>query len=220
MTFKIHEIPKSSLDFTTILPPIDAGYTTPFNGMWDIWKGPSLTECATRLAQWHNHDPTSLWIYATDDATGEVVGGMGWNVHETDPFAAEGPELKAYWWPEGDMKEIADQVIEKFVESRPGYMSKPHMLISYCSVHPNNRHRGAASAMMKWGLQKADELNLETFVESTDHAKGLYEAHGFTVIREFVLNADVEEPSEEFMALKKKFLPLHGWIMSRPKARE
>src|SRR5690349_10210836 len=93
----------------------------------------------------------------------------------------------------------------------------PTVVVSYCSVHPDQRHRGVVKEMIKWGLQKADKLGLETFVESTDHAKGFYEAHGFENIRDFSLDAEMSEPTDDFLAWKQKLLPLHGWIMTRPK---
>lgn len=50
---------------------------------------------------WHAHDPTSYWIYATDDDTGEVVGALGWNVYEKNPYEDGVPEIIPEWWPEG-----------------------------------------------------------------------------------------------------------------------
>lgn len=70
--------------------------------------------------------------------------------------------------------------------------------------------------MMKWGLKKADEMSLETFVESTQDGEGFYKAHGFEVIDSILLDADIPNPSEEFTALRKKLLPVPGFMMFRP----
>lgn len=71
---------------------------------------------------------------------------------------------------------------------------------------------------MEWGTRKADELGLESFVESTEHGRGLYEAHGFKVFDEFNLDASTDAPDEEFTRISKELgLPLHGWYMWRPK---
>jgi hypothetical protein len=72
--------------------------------------------------------------------------------------------------------------------------------------------------MMEWGTKKADELGMESFVESSEDGRGLYEAHGFKVYGDFLLDAKLEEPNTDFTALAKKLkLPLHGWYMWRPK---
>lgn len=71
--------------------------------------------------------------------------------------------------------------------------------------------------MMKWGTKKADELELESFVESTEDGQGLYEAHGFKVFEDFNLDAEIKEPDEDFSKLREKLgLPVHGLYMWRP----
>ena len=90
-------------------------------------------------------------------------------------------------------------------------------MISYCFVHTSHRRRGVAKLMMEWGCQKADEMKLEAFVESTEDGRPLYEAYGFEVVDDIDLDADVEQPSENFLRLKKEILPIHGWFMWRPK---
>jgi hypothetical protein len=37
---------------------------------------------------------------------------------------------------------------------------------------------------MKWGTDKADELGIECYVESSPEGKGLYEKFGFRTVRE------------------------------------
>ncbi|KIM96780.1 hypothetical protein OIDMADRAFT_131423 [Oidiodendron maius Zn] len=88
----------------------------------------------------------------------------------------EGPSRE-----ECTLKQIADQLPSKFFAGRLNCMSKPHFLISYCFVLPSYRHRSAASLMMEWGTKKADEMGLESFVESTEDGRRLYGAHGFKV---------------------------------------
>lgn len=44
---------------------------------------------------------------------------------------------------------------------------------------PQYQKRGAASMLIKWGLQRADELNLPVYLESSPVAHDFYEKHGF-----------------------------------------
>ncbi|PQE05324.1 hypothetical protein CJF31_00008844 [Rutstroemia sp. NJR-2017a BVV2] len=196
-------------EFESIMAVANAGYSNPFNGLWEILKGPSMEqsvdECASRYALWHRSDPTSRWIYVSD-TSGKVLGAMQWNIHEKNPYEQGAPKLPAYWWPEGDMKTLSDIALVNFFKDRPRRMSKPHF---------QYRHRGVASMMMKWGLQKADVQDLDTFVESTEDGRGLYEAHEFAVIDKIYLDAEISAPSEEYSKLRNKLLPLTGYVMVR-----
>ena len=57
---------------------------------------------------------------------------------------------------------------------------------------------------MEWGIQKADELGLPSYIEATDIGLKLYEAHGFKVEGEIDLDATVENPSEDFTQVDLK----------------
>lgn len=70
--------------------------------------------------------------------------------------------------------------------------------------------------MLEWGTRKADELGLESFVESTEMARRTYEKQGFYVIGDFYLDAQEENPSKEFIAERERLeCPIHGFIMKR-----
>lgn len=100
MSLKLHEL-KSDEEFAKIVDVENAGYSEPFNGLWEILKGPSPEELAARQALWHHHGPGSHWLYVTDEDTGEAIGAMEWKVYETNPYEAGPPTLVADWWPEG-----------------------------------------------------------------------------------------------------------------------
>jgi len=72
--------------------------------------------------------------------------------------------------------------------------------------------------MLEWETKKADDMGLESFVESTEDGRGLYEAHGFKVFDDFYCDASAKEPDEEFTKMKKELgCPIHGWYMWTPK---
>jgi hypothetical protein len=103
MSFTLHEV-SNDAEFESIMVVANAGYSNPFNGMWEILKGPSMEqsidECASRYALWHRSDPTSHWVYVSD-AGGNVLGAMQWNIHKKNPYEQGATKLPAYWWPEG-----------------------------------------------------------------------------------------------------------------------
>ncbi|KAI1374519.1 hypothetical protein F4677DRAFT_447156 [Hypoxylon crocopeplum] len=215
MALKLHEV-TSEEEFRLVVDVEHEAYGNPFNGVWEITKGSSPEECTARQFSWHKAEPGSHWVYVTDEATGDVIGGTQWIIHETNPFAKEQPEKTIYWLPEGPAKEIGNQLLRDLGKHRPGIMSKPHLLISYCFVHSAHRNRGAASLMLQWGTKKADELGLDAFVESTEMARSAYEKHGFYVIGDLNMDAQLENPTEEFTAMRQHLgCPIHGWVMKR-----
>ena len=62
-------------------------------------------------------------------------------------------------------------------------------VLHYCFVQPSHRGRGAGDLLVSWGLRKADELGIDSYVESTPMGKPLYEKHGFSVMNHFELKA-------------------------------
>ena len=55
-----------------------------------------------------------------------------------------------------------------------------------------------------------------SFVESTEMARRPYEKHGYHVIGDFYLDAEVENQSAEFVAERQRLeCPIHGFIMKR-----
>lgn len=100
MPFNLHALAHDS-EFSLIVPVQNRAYSMPFSGFWEILKGESLEEWDARQKLWHHHDPTSHWIYITEDKTGKVAGAMQWNIHDTNPYGDGAPKLSADWWPEG-----------------------------------------------------------------------------------------------------------------------
>lgn len=93
---------------------------------------------------------------------------------------------------------------------------KNFAVLNICFVHPEHRRRGAASKLVEWGTNTADELGVESFVESTEDGRPLYLRHGFHVTNEFDLAPKKENPGEEWKKLDKKLRPMHGYFMWRP----
>lgn len=59
-----------------------------------------------------------------------------------------------------------------------------HML----HTDPKQEGRGAGSALLKWGTQKADELGLPAYLESSPNAHDFYKKYGFEDVEIFELD--------------------------------
>ena len=60
---------------------------------------------------------------------------------------------------------------------------------------------------MKWGVQKADELSLDSFIEASESGKLLYEKFGFVHFDTLFIDMKLENPSEEWQKLEKELPP-------------
>jgi hypothetical protein len=69
---------------------------------------------------------------------------------------------------------------------------------------------------MEWGTKKADELGLDSFIESTEIAVPLYEKNGFIKVGYFAVDATIPDPSEEWKGIAARNLPMAYDVMWRP----
>jgi hypothetical protein len=61
--------------------------------------------------------------------------------------------------------------------------------------------------MMEWGVKKADEMNVPSFIEASDLGKLLYEKFGFMTFGEIDVNTEKENASAEWKRLQKDLPP-------------
>ena len=70
--------------------------------------------------------------------------------------------------------------------------------------------------LMEWGVQKAEEKNLESYIDATEIGRELYSKWGFVEgrQREFTLASFSETPKRN--ELNELLLPFVWWPMYRP----
>ena len=83
-------------------------------------------------------------------------------------------------------------------------------------THPEYRLQGVADELMKWGLQKADKLGVEMWLNASPGAVSLYKKHGFIMILENDLNPSEDQPSEEWNEMKTRLKLDPAFVMWRP----
>ncbi|KAL8808964.1 MAG: hypothetical protein Q9223_003747 [Gallowayella weberi] len=213
-------------EFNEIIECEWTSYETPFNGFFQIYcptigtgsdaRSESIKECTNRQLSWHKEDPTSRWLKVLDTESGHVAGGAQWNIYRENPYPNGVEHTDAYWWSEGEGRKFASMALKQWYAPRGERMNKPHVLLNICFVHPDHRRRGVGSLLVDWGVKKADELGLETFIEAAEPGVPLYLSHGFGAMDEFWVDPKVEDPSEEWKQLKEKIPPIRWVFMWRP----
>lgn len=69
---------------------------------------------------------------------------------------------------------------------------------------PKHQHRGAGSKLVKWGVDRADEMGGEAFLEATPFGRHMYEQNGFQVMEEIVIQ--VPEKWADRPAIEHSFM--------------
>lgn len=71
--------------------------------------------------------------------------------------------------------------------------------------------------MMDWGLRKAEELDLECFLEASDPGRDLYEKYEFCRLMDFFVNTHKKGASMTWKKLENEFGGIHCTLMWRPR---
>ncbi|KAJ8060886.1 hypothetical protein OCU04_009967 [Sclerotinia nivalis] len=58
------------------------------------------------------------------------------------------------------------------------------------TTDPKHQKRGAGSMLVKWGVNMADSLNGEAYLEATEMGRPVYEKFGFVVLATFDAPSD------------------------------
>ncbi|MCJ1373894.1 hypothetical protein MMC20_005124 [Loxospora ochrophaea] len=224
MSPKLLEVQHDS-EFAELIEVYRAGFTDPGTKLWPLFSGDyrpdpelqhaALEETTQRLRSYHRSDPTSHWLKVVDDSTGQVIGGGRWCFYETgNPYDGHGTR-EATWWPEGRPREVASFFMNQFWATRARHMDRPHAFLNILFTHPEHRRKGVGALVIKWGLERADRLGLESFVEATKEGKTSYESFGFEVIDINEFHGQNEKLDKDWTELESNFLPFTWWSMTR-----
>lgn len=122
------------------------------------------------------------------DSEDQVVGYAKW-VRPGTPIEMPPP---ADAWPQDGNPALAVEFFGKLTATHKHMMDdRPHWYLSLIGVRKEWMGKGAASPLMRWGVERADEDGLPCFLEATPNAKGMYEKYGFRVVGE----QEFESPS-------------------------
>ena len=61
----------------------------------------------------------------------------------------------------------------------------PHVFLGIIATEPGEGRRGAGKMLMRWGVERADEVGVEMFLEASPMGVGLYGGVGFEEVGEF-----------------------------------
>lgn len=79
--------------------------------------------------------------------------------------------------------------------------------LQVCFTDPDYRGRGIGKFLMEWGVKKADEMGVESFIEASEMGTHLYRKFGFVIVCEELSETNISNPSEEWQDMAARFPP-------------
>lgn len=136
-------------------------------------------------------DPSTSYILIRDIHTKDVVAVACWYYQTKDVTIQESLDTeeraKEKRLEQGPIPGINYALIDKFREAsmknkRDILAGKAHAALRVLSTLPAAQRKGAGTAGLIWGLRKVDELELPTYLVSSDMARSLYAKYEFSEV--------------------------------------
>lgn len=176
--------------------PRTAQLETEIFSAWPIYGvlfplGATISRKLVVEARYHHllaNDPSTHLLKVTDDSTGTIIAAALWNVYTHDRGEEElARDSQFDWSPDTSSLDACLKYSRQVVDARKRIMGgKPHCLLRWLETEAEYRKRGAATQLLAWGSQKADELGIPCYLEASDEGKPVYEKHGYVEVGELV----------------------------------
>ncbi|OJD27788.1 hypothetical protein ACJ73_00811 [Blastomyces percursus] len=116
------------------------------------------------------------WVVLVIRDGNEVISFAKWKRPVLDASYVEVP----WRWPEGTRMDVLNEWTKKVDDACSRAIGDtPCYCLSFIGTHPKHGGRGAASMLIRWGLERSASENVPIQLESTIVAWPLYEKLGF-----------------------------------------
>ncbi|EON65809.1 hypothetical protein W97_05048 [Coniosporium apollinis CBS 100218] len=199
MAFDI--LPMTESDLSAFLSIQHAAFTTGLASL--LFSGsPTPTHTASLLSKYTTafHDPNTYFLKAVDTATGEIAAAAKWIIYR-HPRSEE--DVDRAWRDKRTVEELKEDDPDRDrrnIEAERAFMvyladarrdtmgTQPHYLLNILITHPTHYRRGAGAALLRWGIERADQDGLPVYLEASEMGKPLYARWGFEEIKETVFD--------------------------------
>ncbi|KAI7540712.1 hypothetical protein KC331_g9009 [Hortaea werneckii] len=141
------------------------------------------------------NDSQQVWLKVTDTELGELVAVALWRFELADeragaagsvPARDAAVELQGQTHPVPEVMVAMGEIWEAFKSEFVGGQAFANL--SILVTHSHHQRRGAASMLVQWGCEKADERGMVAALMATKAGVGVYLRHGFQVLNETMLD--------------------------------
>ncbi|GAT25851.1 GNAT family acetyltransferase [Aspergillus luchuensis] len=128
-------------------------------------------------------------VVAVDDDSGKVIGYSRWwfpTDYDTSvvELSSEGLDAltahdngKAY--PEGLNMEAYQAFKDLLADLQRAYLEEDDIMLEFLATLPEAQGNGVGTALLKWGIERADARNARVYLEATKDGYPLYWKHGW-----------------------------------------
>ncbi|KAL4865167.1 hypothetical protein BDV12DRAFT_188416 [Aspergillus spectabilis] len=135
-------------------------------------------------------------VVGTAEGQEPVIAGYAlWNFYEGDTDEAPDTGEKIQWPASSDV-ELCESFFGRVVRERKRAIGdQPHYYLSILAIDPAFGRRGLGAKLLKWGLDRADEERVITFISSSPQGRGLYEKHNCRALNNYEVIPGYRETS-------------------------
>ncbi|KAI0017135.1 acyl-CoA N-acyltransferase [Xylariomycetidae sp. FL0641] len=148
-------------------------------------------------------DSNAHFIVAVDPASaypGGIVGWAKWVQPLTPTSPARPSQLP---WPEDADLAFADEFFGCLERKHSEHMQdRPHWYLELLGVRKSHQRKGLGKRLLRWGLQRADEDQVEAFLSASPFGAPMYTKHGFETVE--TLHFDEGKYAEKIMVRQPK----------------
>ncbi|WYZ38497.1 hypothetical protein EsH8_III_000411 [Colletotrichum jinshuiense] len=155
-------------------------------------------------------DPRCQWLVVTDpdyaDDPDLIIACAKWvRPAEDGQVNVEAPPPPEAWPKEGN-PEFADHFFGTIGRNHIKIMGEVrHWYLELIICRKEHQGKGAASPLLRWGCEKADEEGRLAFLEAMAAAKGIYERYGFQSLYSLEFKTpSAAKVTQDFMLRKGK----------------
>ncbi|EAW20217.1 GNAT family N-acetyltransferase [Aspergillus fischeri NRRL 181] len=190
MSFEL--LPADPADSPNLTTVFFSAFSNPFNQRL-FPRTPDVTAYWTAQFTSFINNPHKTVLKIIDSEDGSIVAFAVWqlpvqsspeDVHLKHPHSHShaGDE---HHYPASSDRELCEVFFGGMEEMKGRIMgARPHYYLEMLGTRPEYAGQGLASRLLRWGLERADEVGLETYLSASPVGRPLYEKFGFRVVEE------------------------------------
>ncbi|OCL15025.1 acyl-CoA N-acyltransferase [Glonium stellatum] len=158
-----------------------------------VHTSPLSEESFTKVAEERRkefHKPEYYRLKVVDTDSGEIIACAQWSVypHGKTEAGSKDDGKPPYTPPEVNLPALKALLGPLRGANIEIMGTRPYVMLNTLTTLPEHQRRGAASMLVQWGVDKADEMGVETYLDSSIIARPLYERFGFEVVKEVIFD--------------------------------
>ncbi|GKZ28031.1 hypothetical protein AbraIFM66951_004424 [Aspergillus brasiliensis] len=154
-------------------------------------------------------------LVAVDDDSGKIIGYSRWMFPKEDEksiveLSSEGVEALAAHddgkaFPEGMNMEIYQAFKVLLADLQRAHFEEGDIMLEFLATLPEAQGKGVGTALLQWGIERADARNARVYLEATQDGYPLYWKHGWRDVQVARLDFTVfgSTGSQEWVVMRR-----------------